>query len=146
MSGGDLDQLTAADLMTREVVTVDADMSLQDAVRTMVTRRIRHLPVVREAEVVAILSDRDVRMMVTDLVDPAERLRYMVSTPVTAHASSPVITAAPATPATELAQVLVESRIGCLPVVDPGGKLAGIVTQTDLLNWIARLTEPPAPA
>ena len=146
MGGEDLDHLTAADLMTGEVITVDADMSLQDAVRTMVTRRIRHLPVIRDGEVFAMLSDRDVRLMVTDLIDPAERRRYMVSTPVTAHASSPVTTAAPDTPAPELARELVESRIGCLPVVDADGRLIGIVTQTDLLNWIARLTEPPAPA
>lgn len=146
MGADNLVELTAADLMTREVITVDAEATLQEAVRTMVTRRIRHLPVMRAGKVVAMLSDRDVRLMVTDLIDPAERQRYMTTTLVTAHASSPVTTTDPATPAPELARILVESRIGCLPVVDEEGHLTGILTQTDLLNWIARVTDTSDPA
>ena len=136
---GDLEQLTAADLMTAEVVTVEVATSLQDAVRLMVSKRIRHLPVMQRGKVIAMLSDRDVRMMVTDMTDPGERQRYMTSTHCIEHASSPVITATPGTLAQELAREFVESRIGCLPIVDAGGKLVGIVTHTDLLNWLSQV-------
>lgn len=136
-----VDDLTVADLMTSQVIGVPATSSLQQAARIMVSRGIRHLPVLDGEKAVAVLSDRDIRLMVTDLVDPQERRAYMESTLVTKHASSPVISARPDTSVRDAARVFVESRIGCLPVVDEQERLVGIVTQTDLLKWIARMTD-----
>ena len=138
---GDIIRLTVGDLMTTEVVVLEETTTLQEAVRTMVSREIRHLPVVRDGTPVAVLSDRDVRMKVSDLVDPQERRKYMEKTSVMAHASRPVTTATVDMPVREAAQIFVESRIGCLPVVDDQEMLIGIVTQTDLLKWLARLTD-----
>ena len=140
-SGSDaFTQLTVGDLMTPEVVVLDEATTLQDAVRTMVSRGIRHLPVVRGKKPVAVLSDRDVRMKVSDLVDPQERRKYMEKTSVAAHASKPVTTATADMPVRDAAKIFVESRIGCLPIVDDQDRLVGIVTQTDLLKWLAQLT------
>jgi len=133
-------QLTIGDLMTREVVVLEETTTLQEAVRTMVSKAIRHLPVVKDKKPVAVLSDRDVRMKVSDLVDPEERRKYMEKTTVMAHASRPVTTATVDMPVREAAQIFVESRIGCLPVVDDQERLIGIVTQTDLLKWLAQMT------
>jgi CBS domain-containing protein len=138
--GGDIMRLTVGDLMTPEVVVLDETTTLQEAIRTMVSKEIRHLPVVKDQKPIAVLSDRDVRMKVSDLVDPKERRRYMENTPVMAHASKPVTTATADMPVRDAAQIFVESRIGCLPVVDAQGRLIGIVTQTDLLKWLAQLT------
>ena len=57
-----------------------------------------------------------------------------------AHASGHVTTTTPETSVREAAKVFVSARIGCLPVVDEEGLLIGILTQTDLLKWLARLT------
>jgi CBS domain-containing protein len=138
---GDITRLTIGDLMTTEVVVLEETTTLQEAIRTMVSKEIRHLPVVRDDVPVAVLSDRDVRMKVSDLVDPEERRKYMEKTTVMTHASRPVTTAAVDMPVREAAQIFVESRIGCLPVVDDQERLIGIVTQTDLLKWLARLTD-----
>jgi acetoin utilization protein AcuB len=137
----DVDALTVADLMTSQVIGVEATDSLQAAARVMVSKGIRHLPVLEAGRVIAVLSDRDIRLMVTDLVDPQERRAYMESTPVLKHASSPVISAQTSTSVRDAARLFVESRIGCLPVVGQDDALLGIVTQTDLLKWIARMTD-----
>jgi acetoin utilization protein AcuB len=136
-----LDTLCVKDFMSTEVVTVDTSTTLQEATSIMVSKRIRHLPVVDQGKVVGILSDRDLRMMVSDLVNPEERRQYMQSTLVGAHASSPVSTATEQTPVSQVAKTFVEDRIGCLPIVDENENLIGIVTQTDLLKWIAHLTD-----
>lgn len=138
---GDFTRLTVRDLMTARVVVLEETTTLQEAVRTMVSNGIRHLPVVKDNQPVAVLSDRDVRMKVSDLLDPDERRSYMETTVVMAHASRPVTTATADTPVRDAAQIFVESRIGCLPVVDDQGRLIGIVTQTDLLKWLARMTD-----
>ena len=134
-------QFKVSDLMSQEVLSISRTTTLQDAIRIMVQKGIRHLPVVEDGIAVAVLSDRDVRMKVTDLFDPEERRRYLETTPVTQHASHPVTTATPDMLVAEAAKIFVESRIGCLPVVDGDGKMIGIVTQTDLLKWLAQAVD-----
>jgi CBS domain-containing protein len=47
--------------------------------------------------------------------------------------STEVITVAPETPADEAARLLLTNKLGCVPVVDPGG-IVGIVTETDFVR------------
>lgn len=136
----DISRLCVGDLMTSQVEVLDESTTLQEAVRTMISKTIRHLPVVRDGKPIAVVSDRDIRMKVSDLVDPDTRRSYMETTSVMVHASKPVTTASANMPVQDAAQVFVESRIGCLPVVDADGRLIGIVTQTDLLKWLAHMT------
>jgi len=56
----DVDALTVAEVMTEEVVTTTADVSLHDAARVMAQHWIRHLPVVDGDRVVGMLSQRDI--------------------------------------------------------------------------------------
>lgn len=137
----DADALTVGELMSTEVVSVEELSTIQEALRTMVAKGIRHLPVCKDGRAMAVLSDRDLRLMVTEMVDPEQRRRYFETTGVMQHASSPVVTTTPDTSVAEVARVFVESRIGCLPVVDEDDKLVGIVTQTDLLKWIGQLAD-----
>jgi acetoin utilization protein AcuB len=132
--------LKVSDLMTKEVVSVEETTTLQEALRLMVSKGVRHLPVCKDSKVVAVISDRDLRVMVSDLVDPLKRRTYFETTPVSQHASSPVISIAPDTSVQEAARMFVESRIGCVPVVDGDDRMVGIVSQTDLLKWLAQMT------
>ena len=56
----DVDTLTVGEVMTRDVVTTTADVSLHDAARVMAQHWIRHLPVVDGDRVVGMLSQRDI--------------------------------------------------------------------------------------
>src|SRR5687767_11280716 len=56
----DLDALTVGEVMTTDVVTTGADVSLHDAARVMAQHWIRHLPVVDGELVVGMLSQRDI--------------------------------------------------------------------------------------
>jgi len=135
---GSMTFVSVTELMTSKVITLTPDAKLQDAIRTMVTHGIRHIPIVEGTRAVAIISDRNVRMMVTEHVDADERRRYLQETSVMDHASRPVNTISVETNAPEAASTFIRSRIGCLPVVDDDGEMVGILTQTDMLEWIAR--------
>lgn len=130
---------TVSDLMNPRVVSVTPTTSLFETIRVMVENGIRHLPVMEDGRVVAVVSDRDIRVQISGATEPGDRHRYLTSTSVMARASRPVTTIAPDAPVAEAARVFVESRIGCLPVVDASGRVVGIVTQTDLLKWLADL-------
>lgn len=58
--GTDLDAVRVGDVMTREPLTVDADVAVLDAARLMGERRIRHLPVVQGENLLGMLGIRDV--------------------------------------------------------------------------------------
>jgi CBS domain-containing protein len=58
--GADLDSVRVDDVMTREPVTVDADVAVLDAARLMGERKIRHLPVVEGEHLLGMIGIRDV--------------------------------------------------------------------------------------
>jgi CBS domain-containing protein len=60
-SSSTLLQLTARDIMSKPVITINAESSIQDAIQSMKLNNIRRLPVVnREGEMVGIITDKDI--------------------------------------------------------------------------------------
>ena len=57
--GGDLDEERVRDHATDRVVTVDAELSVAEAARSMVDAEIRHLAVTRDGDVAGVVSVRD---------------------------------------------------------------------------------------
>jgi CBS domain-containing protein len=120
----ELRELTIADLMATDVITVKRDDKLGDVHSTMRMAGIRHVPVVNDAgALVGIVSDRDVQMAWARGTD----------TPVDDFMSKYAERVSPTTSAREAAARMLENKIGSLPVVDEGGKIVGIVTETDFL-------------
>jgi CBS domain-containing protein/predicted CoA-binding protein len=132
------------DRMTRNVVTVQLNDSIKDAIEKLKRGHFRHLPVVdEEGKLVAMLSDRDVRLIRPSLAlvtseTEALQLASMsvrqaaVFNPVTVHADVSLLTAA---------EILLRWEIGALPVVAGGDKLLGIITYTDLLREFVAISK-----
>ena len=59
-NGASLDDVRIADVMTTEVTTVSADVSVTDAAALMGAKRIRHLPVVEDGRLLGMIGIRDV--------------------------------------------------------------------------------------
>jgi CBS domain-containing protein len=121
-----LHETTVADLMTPRPATVRDRALLEKAVVEMETLDVRHLPVVDAAgRVVGMLSDRDVRRWVG---------RGMRGALVSQAMTREVLVVAPETLAREAAVLMMDRKIGGLPVVDERETLVGIVTETDFLR------------
>lgn len=122
-------------IMNPEVVTVPPNATLSLCYKTMQERKIRHLVVVSDGRAIGIVTDRDLRLATSALAARPFDQRAYVGEVMTA----PPITASPRDPVEDAAQVMRSNRIGCLPVVD-GDALVGIITNTDLLDAVIRLT------
>lgn len=123
------------DVMQSPVITVSPETTIADAYRTMHDRKVRHLPVLDDGALVGMITDRDLRYATSRLhPSPVES-----ETPVERVMTTSVITAGPLDPVEEAARLLRARRIGSLPVVD-GADLVGIVTVTNLLDAVIRLT------
>jgi acetoin utilization protein AcuB len=130
--------MNAADLMTPDPVTATPRATVAEAWDVMRELEIRHLPVVESGALVGMLSDRDLaRFDIVRVleVEGAETLRHELATPVVKLMSSDVITVDPETGLQEIVELLVEHRIGAVPVVrsDTRG-LVGIVSYIDVLR------------
>jgi len=121
------------DWMSRKPAAVQADSPIGAAVALMHGADIRHLLVMEGDRLTGILSSRDLGRLVGD-VSPA-----LLSAPVSRIMTEDPVTVAPEAAVTTAARVLLEMRIGSLPVRD-GDEIVGILTLADALEsllWFA---------
>ncbi|MGY1808231.1 HPP family protein [Blastococcus sp. SYSU D00669] len=123
-----LGSLRVGTLMARDVQTVRAEESLYRARMLMNQHHVKALPVVDEEQrVVGIVTVYDLfNLDVVDL-DPVSKVM-----------SSPVTTVGVDTPVARLVALMSDSGLRHLPVVDAEGRLAGIVTRTELIAVLNR--------
>jgi acetoin utilization protein AcuB len=126
--------LTAHDLMTKNPVSIQDTESLRVAFEVLATLDIRHLPVVDGAgELVGMLSDRDLRGLTPPLAEPEVAARVL-STKVATVMSSSVLAVDEEADAAEVIDLMIDNRVGALPVTDDSGSLVGIVSYVDVLR------------
>ena len=132
--------LKVKDVMSRDVRTVQRNDQLGVADKLMKDERIRHLAVIDESgDVCAVVSQRDLfrGALLRALGYGSRAEETMLRQVVVKEAmSAELFKTTPETPVAEAARVMIERRIGCLPVLD-GEKLVGIVTETDFVRLVA---------
>jgi acetoin utilization protein AcuB len=129
--------------MSKNVITVDANDSMQDAMRLLKKYGIRMLPVMRKDKLVGIVTDRDLkRASASDAttLDVHELLFLLTKIKVKDLMTKDPITVPPDYTAEETALVLLDGKISGAPVVDKNGQVVGVITQTDLFRVLISLT------
>jgi CBS domain-containing protein len=118
---------TVEDYMSTAVLTLKETDALSAAQIEMQLAEIRHLPVVdKKNHVVGVVSDRDILRNLTKINGKP--------LPVAQIMSRRVRTVKEATPAHEAASLMLELKIGCLPVVGEEEQIVGIITESDFLK------------
>jgi CBS domain-containing protein len=114
------------DLMTTAVVMLHANDTVGRVKAEMSFAQIRHIPVVDEKHrVVGIISDRDLHRAAGKSQGPRRVGEIMTRPARTVH---------PTTPAHQAAALMLELKIGSLPVVNEREELVGVITETDFLS------------
>jgi len=130
---------TVSKIMITDVVALDRNASLGSAKDIMDQRRLRHFPVVENGNVVGVVSQRDLfRASLASMLGYEERTKkaFLDNLSIKGIMSDPPITVTADTGVSEAARLMVEKKVGCLPVVD-GKRLIGLVTDTDFLKVLA---------
>ncbi len=130
---------TVADLMTKEVVTLDANDTLSVADDVMGLARIRHMPVIDyDGSVVGLISQRDLfRGALARALGYGEFARQKLygMLRVKDVMTNDVITTSPTTPLSEAARIMTERMIGCLIVLEDD-QMVGILTEGDCVRLV----------
>ncbi|MCM3359264.1 MULTISPECIES: acetoin utilization AcuB family protein [unclassified Psychrobacillus] len=127
------------EIMNTSVPTLTPSHTINDALKVLKEKRIRHIPIVNEErEVLGVVTDRDLKEATpsslqdrkdAEILDmPLEKI--MTKNPITGH---------PLDFVEETASIFYDNRIGCLPIVSQG-KLVGMITESDLLYKFIELT------
>ena len=132
--------MRARDLMTPNPVTVAPQARIAEAWDLMRELEIRHMPVVANGALVGMLSDRDLAHLdMTSMLtlDAAEGLRQELTTPIAKVMHPDVIVVEPETGLDEIVDLLLEHKVGALPVVAGDTyEVLGIVSYIDVLRAI----------
>lgn len=132
-----------ADIMTPNPVTVTPRNAIRTAVNLMREVGCRRLPVVDRGRLVGIITDRDLRRAANSpfvvreqwydnfILDHIEVASCMTPNPLTIHPGASIC---------EAARLMRDHKVGGLPVVTDG-QLVGIITETDLLNFLIETLE-----
>jgi len=127
--------MLVADLMSTALLTLKAKDTVTRADFDMKLAHIRHMPVVDDHNhVIGILSNRDVFRALGN--------HKQAAIPVSEVMTHDPITVSPNQPAYEAASLMLDNKIGALPVVGEEEQLVGLVTESDFLEIAVRALSP----
>lgn len=129
--------------MSKNVISVDVNDSMHDAMKLMKENNIRMLPVMEEGKLVGIITDRDIKRAsasdattleiheLTYLMIRIKVMDIMNKNPITVRFDHTL---------EETAEILLKNKISGVPVVGDKGDVVGIITQTDLFRALISMT------
>ena len=121
------------EVMSKDVETVKPGVLASEAKTRMRQQQIHHLVVTRGGALAGIISDRD--------LGGAKLPKSLGTSTVEDLMTAPVVTVTSRTPVRRAAALMKGRSIGSLVVTSANGKVAGIVTVSDLLELVARKPE-----
>jgi acetoin utilization protein AcuB len=113
--------------MSPAPITITADVDVHTALRLLQERAVRRLPVTNTSgRVLGIVTERDLLLAVS----------HYLSIPIEVETimTRPVVATTPSTPLAEAAMLMVNHKIGGMPVVDTDQQLVGIITESDIFR------------
>lgn len=133
-----------AEIMVREImmsapVTLGPEDTLDTANDLIVLGRIRHIPIVDKGRLVGILSQRQLLGPAASVilgVKAKAKKALLKSFQIKELMRFPVVTTSPNDTLKNAARLMVDKKVGCLPVLDDG-VLVGLITATDILRHVA---------
>jgi CBS domain-containing membrane protein len=136
--------VSIAALMQSRVVTLVPNDRLATAWSLMSRHRIRHLPVVTpDGRLIGMVTHRDLlAASPSSLAPQGERVTLSGAVHVADLMETHLSVTSPDEPAAAAGERMLRHKIGCLPVVRPDGRLAGIVTADDFVRWAAARMQP----
>ncbi len=129
---------TVRDFMTADPTTLGPDEPLLQAVLTVRSLSIRHIPVVKDGQLVGLITDRDLARASPSILGRTSPDEYnqvfqantidrvMVKNPTTINANALL---------GDAVQMMQENKWGSIPVVDDSGALVGILTKGDVMRY-----------
>ena len=127
--------LTVAEVMTPDPITLNPNDTVGQAEEILFANNIRQLPVVVGPELIGIISDRDLRSFLSGrLFSSPEERDAALNTSIDAVMSTAPMTVGPDDDLRDAIEIMIDEKIGGIPVVEEEKGLVGIITYVDVLR------------
>lgn len=127
------------DRMSSSPVTIRSDADYKNALTLMQEHALHHVPVLdARKKLVGIVAERDLLLAATRHLQCAMEVAEVMR--------RNVMTATPEMPIAEAASLMVDNRIGGLPVVDGEDHVVGVITETDIFRAFVERERDRGPA
>ncbi len=127
--------MKVSNLMTSHPISVVLSDTVQHAQDIMDEENIRQIPVMNDKVLVGIITDRDIRSFLGGRnLNTLEEQEVAMSSHVSSVMTDKPITLSPDDELRDAVELLIEEKMGGIPVVDPEGGLLGIITYVDVLR------------
>ena len=129
--------------MSKKVVTVDANDSMEEAMRLMKEKEVQMLPVMKGGKLVGIITDRDLKKASASDATTLEvhELVYLISKIKVKNIMTPDPITIPFNyTVEEAAEILLHNKISGAPVVDGEGKIIGTISKEEIFKVLISLT------
>ncbi|MFC3853972.1 CBS domain-containing protein [Salinispirillum marinum] len=129
--------MAVADIMTRKVVSIGMDDTLEDVKHIFDNTQFHHLLVIQSGNLVGVISDRDLFKAISpNLGTAAETWKDLATLSKKVHQvmTRKLVVIRENAPIFDAVEMINQHRVSCLPVVDERGKVAGILSWRDILR------------
>lgn len=133
------------DIMSTPALCIDHQSTLPEALELMKKHGVRRMPVLKDRELVGIITLGDVRGGLPSEVTSLNRSELsflMEQVQVARVMRHPVITVQPQTKLADAARLMLEYRISGLPVLSADGLVIGLVTESDIFRLLIDMLDP----
>ncbi len=136
---------TVQDIMTTDLLTVSANTTLRDAHKHMGEKQTRHILITDDdKKLIGILSDRDVKKYVSPFAGSniaSDRDKATLGLQLDKIMSKNLKTIRPEKTVKDCIKMMLEHSINSLPVLDEDEKLVGIITSTNIFQFVLKLIQ-----
>ncbi len=129
--------------MSKPVITINHDASLNEAAKKFQTRVISMLPVLKDGKLTGILTDGDIKKAMPSEATSLDRFEIpalLDSVAIETVMSSPVVTIQCDHTVDEAAGIMLKKGISGMPVVNKKGDIEGIITKSDIFRCFVSFT------
>ncbi len=129
--------------MSKPVITIDNDDTLNSAIRLFRTRVISMLPVLKDRKLVGIITDGDIKKAAPSdatTLDKFEIISLMDKVKIKTVMSKQVFTIREDYTVDEAAGIMLKKLISGMPVMDNSGRIKGIITKSDIFRCFVSFT------
>jgi len=123
-------------IMNQNALTITSDTTIKDAFELVKKARVHHLPVIENGQLVGLLTARHLQQHCTSYKENNESNNQE---PITSIMKTKIITAHPLDFIEDIALVMYQQHIGCLPVVQ-SNQYVGLVTERDIMRTLIEMT------
>ncbi len=130
------------DCMSKKVITIDEDTPIIKTFRIMKDNNVRRLLVVKNGDIIGIVTDKDLKEATPSKatsLDVHEIYSLLSEVKVKDIMSKDLYTIGPDESIEKAAMMMLKRKISGLPVVE-GGKLVGVITQTDIFRALVDIS------